>query len=749
LQTRVRTVTATQPAFELVQSKLRPPYARAGSVSRARLVDAVERSGTEPLVAVSAGPGWGKTTLLAQWAARSERPFAWVSVDARDNDPIVFLSYVAAALDRISPLDPGVFDALATPSVSVDAIVVPRLGAALAGLEQPVVLALDDLHRITEPRCLNALASLVRHVPEGSQIALSARGKPVLGLGALRAQGLALELGPDDLRMDQAEARELLVAAGIEAPDEGVAELMRQTEGWAAGLYLAALAMRARGAFEVDAKAIAGTDRGVYDYLTSELLAELPADTRRFMVRSAVLERLTGPLCDAVLEATDSAAVLDSLAESNMFLVPLDPHRESYRYHHLFQEVLVSELRRSEPAQIPALLGRAADWCEQTGELEAALGYAHEAEDVERAAGLTEALAYRVYQSGRVVTADRWLRWAADHGALETNAGLAVLGAMLCAIHGRPAEADRWSDAAELGIQSRPLLDGSESVESWRAVFRALRCARGVRAMHADAESATSALARDSLLYPTALLMLGVSQALLGDVDRADDVLSDATEAALAAESPETAMTALAERAVTAIDRGAWVEADDLAERALRIARDARMDEYPATALPSAVRARIRLHRGEAERAQPFLARAQRLRTGLTYAIPWVAAQARIQLAHAYLSLADSAGARTVLREVDGLLRRQAELGTVVAEVERLKQSLETMRTQAPGASTLTAAELRVVPLLATHLSFPEIAERLFISRNTVKTHAMAVYRKLGVSSRGGAVERATQLGLL
>jgi len=712
-------------------------------------VDAVEAAHDVPLVAVSAGPGWGKTTLLAQCAGSSPRPFAWVSVDTRDNDPIVFLTYVAVALDRVSPLAPAVFAALATPGASVEATVVPRLGAAFAEVGRPVVLAVDDVHLITEPGCLDALASLVRHVPVGSQIALSARGKHVLPLGALRAQGLSLEVGPDDLRMDEAEARELLAAAGIELADERIAELVERTEGWSAGLYLAALSMRVRGAASAGDELFSGADRGVYDYLRSELLAQLAPDTRRFLTRTSILERLTGPLCDAVLEATGSAATLESLAQSNMFLVPLDANRESYRYHHLFQEMLGSELRQAEPDLIPTLLSRASEWCERNAQPEEALGYAHEAGDVDRAARLTESLAYSVYQSGRVVTADRWLRWAADHGAVERNGGLAVLGALLSAIHGRPALADDWAEEAERTTQERALLDGSASVDSWWAVFRALRCADGIEQMRSDAELATATLSPSGLLYPTAILMLGVSRLLAGDSDAADDTLADATESALAHASPEPAMTALTERALIAIGRGAWVEAEELVERALEVVRRAHLDDYPAVALPCAVMARVRLNRGEGERAQPLLARAQRLRTGLTYGIPWVAAQARVQLARAYLTAADPGGARTVLREVDALLRRQPSLGTIVAELQEARQQLDSMRSQAPGASTLSTAELRVLPYLSTHLSFPEIGERLFISRHTVKSHAMAIYRKLSVSSRGEAVERARELGLV
>ena len=241
------TTSVSPLAFELLESKLLPPQGRDGTVLREKLISSAEGSAAMPVVFIFAGPGWGKTTLLAQWAARSQRPFAWVTVDERDNDPIVLLTYVAAALDRVSPLDPSVFEALGSVGVSTEATVVPRLGAALAAMSQEFVLVLDDLHLLDNPVCLDAIAELTRNLPEGSQLALSARGVPALPVAAPRAQGLALEIGPDDLRMDQSEASQLLGAAGVDLPDEEIAELTEHTEGWSAGLYLAALAIRARG----------------------------------------------------------------------------------------------------------------------------------------------------------------------------------------------------------------------------------------------------------------------------------------------------------------------------------------------------------------------------------------------------------------------------------------------------------------------------------------------------------------------
>lgn len=229
----------------------------------------------------------------------------------------------------------------------------------------------------------------------------------------------------------------------------------------------------------------------------------------------------------------------------------------------------------------------------------------------------------------------------------------------------------------------------------------------------------------------------------------ADDLLADVADEGLELGASEAATVALGERATIAIARAAWVEAEELIDRALLIIRRSRLGEYPTSTLTYAVAARVALHRGERQRAEELLTRSQRLRPGLTYALPYLAVQTRVELARAYLTIADAGGAETMLRELAVLLRRQPDLGTLPAEVEELRSTLQTIRAEAPGASTLTEAELRVLPYLATHLSFREIGERLFLSRHTVKSHAMAIYHKLSVTSRNDAVERAGALGLL
>ena len=716
---------------------------------RGALISSLEDSGAPPLVLVSAAPGWGKTTLLAQWASRSQRPFAWVSVDEKDNDPIVLLTYVAAALDRVSRLDPSVFDALALAGVSVEATVVPRLGAALAEMSEQVVLVLDDLHSLDNRASLDAIEAIARHIADGSQMALSARGRPALPVGALRTRGLALEIGSADLRMDEAEARQLLSAAGVDLANDQVAELTERTEGWPAGLYLAALSIRARGPKAMEAAPFSGSDRLVSDYLGSELLAHLPADDLRFLRRTAVLGRMSGPLCDDVLELSGSAAILESYARSNLFVIPLDAQGEWYRYHHLFQELLRAGLTRAEPALVPELLARASAWCEANGELEAAIGYAQAAGDVNRAAWLIVGCGPFVYQSGRVTTAERWLSWLEANGALEQNTAVAILGALLAAAWGRPAEAERWADAAERGSYEGTLPDGSASIDSWLALMRAQLCRGGVAEMRTDAELAVGTISRRSPFWPHALGLLGIARWLAGEVDQADDLFAEVVEAGSELGGTDLVMVALGERAAIALEREAWVEAEEHTDRALEIIRRSGMEEYPTAALAYCVAARVRLHRGDIPGAQKLLARVQRLRLRLTSGQPYYSVQTRVELARAYLTLAEAGGAETVLREIDALLRRQPDLGTLRSDVDELRASVKTIHADAPAASMLTEAELRLLPYLATHLSFREVGERLYVSHNTVRSEAMAVYRKLNVNSRSGAVERARELGLL
>jgi LuxR family transcriptional regulator, maltose regulon positive regulatory protein len=697
---------------------------------------------------VVAPAGYGKTTLLSQWAERNGQAFAWVSVDEADNDPKVLLTYVAEALNAIEPIGRRVFDALASPGSSVPGSVVPRLGSAFSSMTSPVVLVLDDVHVLRNSGCRAALSVLADHVPAGSRLVLAGRAEPPLRIARLRTEGKILEIGPRDLSLTCQEASSLLRAADVVLGQDEVAELHRRTEGWPAGLYLAALFLKEGGSLGQAAASFGGDDRFVSDYVESELLARISWQQRAFLTRTAVLKRMCGPLCETVLDLPGSGAALAELARSNMLLVPLDRRGEWYRYHQLFREMLLAELHRLEPGLLPILRRRAASWCLRNALPEEALEYSIAAGDVDAAACLVGKLWLPAYQQGRVTTIQRWLRWLEDRGGIQGHPMAAVGAAFLFVIIGRPVEAERWADAVDRWQYGDAAWPGDSSAEAWAAVLRATMCRHGAEQMRADADEAVSRFAAENIAAPAAAFLQGLARVLGGDLDGADASFEDAVSVGQRAAAPEVLAGALGERSLVAMARGQWNRAEALAGQAGTVLRRAGTEDEDA--FVCAVQARAALHRGDGPAARQQLVSAQRARHALTYAQPHMAVQGRIELARVHLALADLAGARTLLREVDEVLRRRPGLGTLVGEAQELRAQLARQRSASPpGASALTDAELRLLPLLSTHLTFGELGEELFISRNTVKTQASSIYRKLGVSTRSQAVARARELGLL
>jgi LuxR family maltose regulon positive regulatory protein len=447
------------PVADLVVSKLRGPLIRPGTVRRSRLIARLARGDRCPIVSVAAPAGYGKTTLLSQWAEGNGQSFAWVSVDEADNDPKVLLSYVAEALDAVEPIGERVFDALASAASSVPGSVVPRLVSAFSSMISPVVLVLDDVHVLRNSECRAALSVLADHVPGGSRLVLAGRAGRPLRIARLRAEGKITEIGAGDLSLTCEEASSLLREAGVALGEDEVAELHRRTEGWPAGLYLAALYLREGGPLAGAAVSFGGDDRLVSEYLELEFLARISARQRAFLTRTAVLERMCGPLCEAVVDLPGSAAALADLAGSNLLLVPLDRRGEWYRYHHLFRDMLLAELGRVEPGLMPVLRRRAAGWCLANDLPEEALEYSMAAGEVDAAAGLAGLLAVPAYQHGRVTTVQRWFAWLEDHGGIEGHPIVAVLAAIVSALTARPVEAERWADGVDrwqYGDAARP-----------------------------------------------------------------------------------------------------------------------------------------------------------------------------------------------------------------------------------------------------------------------------------------------------
>ena len=736
--------------LDLLASKVRRPPLQPETVRRPVLLERLRAGDRGPIVSVVAPAGYGKTTLLAEWAESNGQSFAWVSVDEADNDPKVLLSYVAEALDAVEPIGDRVFDALASPGSSVPGSVVPRLGSAFSSMTSPVALVLDDVHLLHNLECRSALSVLADHVPPGSRLALAGRTAPPLRIARLRAEGKLLEIGPDDLSLTLPEASSLLHNARLALGPDEVAELHQRTEGWPVALYLAALCLREGSSFERAAASFGGDHRLVNDYVESEFFARISRRQRAFLTRTAVLERMCGPLCDAALEVRESAATLADLARSNLLLVPLDHRGQWYRYHHLFRDMLLAELRRREPDLIPVLYRRAAQWCEKNGAPGEALEYRMKAGDTDAAADLAGVLAFPAYQHGRVATVERWWGWLEDHGAMEAHPPVAVLAAMLAAMTGKPATAERWARLAERGGAGAKMPDGSPTIEPWLALLRALLCRDGPGQMRADAELAAKTMAAGSFFQAAAILFLAVAHLMAGHRDGADLLFEDQVGQGQAVGAMIGACVSLAERALLAIEQEAWERAGQYLSQARSVAREAHLEEYPPAAIMHTAAARMALHQADLPKARAELTAAQRLRPGLTYALPYLAVQVRIEVARCYLVLRDRAAARTLLGEADEILRRRPDLGVFVQQAEDLRAALSRVKGDpVPGASALTAAELRLLPMLGTHLSLPEIAEGMFLSRNTIRSQAYSIYRKLSVSSRSQAVAQARTLGLV
>ena len=333
--------------------------------------------------------------------------------------------------------------------------------------------------------------------------------------------------------------------------------------------------------------------------MESEFLSRISRRQRAFLTRTAVLERMCGPLCDAVLDMGGSAAVLADLAGSNVLLVPLDRRGEWYRYHHLFRDMLLAELERREPGLMPVLRRRAAGWYLDNGMPEEALEYSMAAEDVDGAARLMGQLAVPAYRQGRVTTIQQWFGWLEDRGGIGGHPMVAVLASLFSALTGRPVEAERWADAVDRWQYGNPARPDDPSAEAWAALLRALLCRHGVEQMRADADEAVRRFAAESFVTPTPVLQQGIARILCGDLDGGDASLEDAVSVGEQAGSPDDLAVGLCERALVAIARSQWDRAEALADQARTVLRGAGIEESYATPLVCAVRARTAMHRAD------------------------------------------------------------------------------------------------------------------------------------------------------
>ena len=506
---------AAPPARDLGQllldAKLSPPELRPGSVSRARLIEAARSRGCR-VVGVTAPAGYGKSTLLAEWAGMEDRRVAWVSLDRFDDDPATFLAVLAAAYARVDPSRPGLVEEVGGLGMSVLGRAAPRLAAAFGACPAPFVLMLDDFHELALPACHDVLGLVVARLPPGSQLVTASRSEQP-HLARLRAAGDAMELVATDLALDAAGARQIFSAEQVGLSPEQAAAVAERTEGWPVGLYLAAMVAREGHGL---AGAVSGDDRYVADYLYHESLARLPEEVQQFLRRTAVLDQLCGPLCDAVLESSGSADQLRRLEASSLFVVALDRRREWYRYHALFREFLMGELRRAQPADIEELHLRAADWYESNGSASLALEHLLRTAERDRTVRLLAKITVSMYQKGQLSTLLRWHSTVGEEG-IKSFPPLAVQAAFGAIWAGDTKGAERWAAFVDATSFDGEPLSGTASFDSGRARLRATMCAGGPEAMLADAAFAASQERPGSLARNAALVVLGEAHLVAGN----------------------------------------------------------------------------------------------------------------------------------------------------------------------------------------------------------------------------------------
>lgn len=697
------------------------------------------------VVSIVAPPGYGKTMLLTDWAAGARRDIAWLTLDDFDNAPSVFLTYVAAALDRVQPVDPSLGRALRVSGTRILASAVPRLASELHRWSRPGALVLDDVHRLTDRTCLDALGALLEHLPRGFQVVLASRTMPDLPFGRLRAHRRLLEIGRSQLAFNAEEAQSLAAGVGYRMPLEQAQALADRSEGWAAAIFLATLGRTRDAAAEAGTLEVSGRDGYIAEYLRSELRPVLDDRDVEVLTRTSILEVVKPGLAEHVSGQLDANERLRRLSRANLLIAEVAGTPGSFRCHHLLRDHLQAELGLHEPGAEAGLHRRAAAWYEEHGQSALAIEHALAGGDTELAARMVEATTLQTYLLGQ---GDRLGRWFAAFGepVFVQRPTLAFGAALIYALNGDPEAAERMADIVDRSTFDGVPANGAASFDSARAMLRATMVRHGPDDAFANASAAVAAEVPGSPWRTLTLELLAQAHIMRGDVAAADEVLADAVAAA----PPDGAYAfyALGLSAALAIARADWRAAEQSA-RESHARLDRMASEGVSAMLVHAVTARVAFHHGDVARGRQELVHAQLLRPLVSHALPPTVVLGLLEVARAYLATADPAGAGAAVAEAERVLRQRPDLGAFAAQLADVRRRVHESAHAMVGPSTLTPAELRLLPLLSTYLLFQDIADRLGVSRHTVKTQAVSIYAKLGASSRSDAVERAIEFGLL
>ncbi len=668
---------------------------------------------------IVAPPGYGKSTLLAEWEANDDRRF----VRTPRSDPMM------------GEAQPTLAEAMRSATQAI----------RLSGV--PCVLVLDDAHLADAEALRRIVDEAMVQLPAGSALALASRREPVLPLGRMRAHRTVVEVRIDDLALTSAEAATLLRGAGLELDFGVVQTLVQRTEGWPAALYLTALSAREEEDASTAVKQLRGDDHRLAEYFRDDILSDLSDTQTEFAVRTSVLSELSGGLCDAVLGSRGSGVVLRDMERASPLLRPVDPAHERYRWHGLIRDALQAELRRTEHEMATTLHARASSWYLARGNTDEAIGHAVRAHDCVLAGELIWATIVDYIWQGRNSLVQDWLRgFSRAELSGHPRLGLAAAHSFLAA--GNVAAARQLAVAAAAANERVPDTAESAFLDAGLAGIEAMLAA-GVAGMAEAATRACDLEPRDSPWQPIYMFLRATALYLGGESVAAEGLLTEAADLS-GASAPVVMAMCQAQAAMPAIELRDWDTAADLTDRAINAIESRDLEGSPFCALAFAASAAARAHTGRVDEAKQDLRRGIDLLTEMGDFLPWYGAEARILLALASLRLADVVGARTLLAEASRLARRTH--GAVIFQrwFDAAWSSMDALAEERlAGPSSLTIAELRILRFLPSHRSFREIGEQLGVSSNTVKTQAHAVYRKLGAASRSEAVTRALDAGLL
>ena len=689
-------------------ARLRPPSLRPGLVDRQQLQARLDALTQHRLTVVVAPTGYGKTTLVARWAESEARPLAWLTLGPAVGTPSTVWSLVGAALERTVPDLSDALPAGASSGRSGEEQA-RLLAGGLGGLDRELVLVIDGYEHLAAPGSGPSLERFLELAPEGLHVVLSTREEPDLRLALRRARGELGELRADDLRLSSAEVGEIVRrTSGLVLGAADAAELADRTEGWPAAVYLAALAARTSARPLDVLRCFSGARRDVADYLRAELLDRQPRESLRgFLLETSVLEQLSAPLCDALLRRRDSGAVLGRLDRAGAFLVPLDPGRRKFRFQRTVGEFLRSELARVEAESLPRLRHRAAAACERAGLAEEASAHALAAGDARESHAILGRHAVELVRAGRTELFGRLLATQAGTAALGSRPGLEVELEHLAAAR---------SDLGSL-----------------------LRAAERVTALCAGLSgNPVVALARSAAAAARAYALL-----LAGRLDEAY-AAGSVPEPSRALESSAFTAQATAAASLAASSRGLHCAAAPLARASGAALRCGAVRPGLASALSAVAEAAVLAELGDRGAAE------RRCCAAAADAVlhPPVRALALLELAR-HRAAADPDRARDDLEQARLELTACAGVGLLEALARTVEGELATCVRALPAKRELSAAEQRVLRLLATNLTQREIASELYLSPNTVKTHARIIYRKLDVSSRRAAVRAGQELNLV